>query len=59
MVIVPVNAVQPWKVEVMFVTLAGITGAVVRDVQLTKVYCMFVTRLGITRPDKSVRPEQP
>ena len=32
-----VRLVQPLKVLFMFVTLAGITGAVVRDVQLEKV----------------------
>lgn len=45
--IVPVSEVQPENVPSIFVTLFGITGAVVRAVQPINVKCISVTLLGI------------
>ena len=47
MVIVPERAVHSRKMPYMSVTLSGITGAAVREVQPQKVEFMFVTLLGI------------
>ena len=59
MVIVPLRFMHPSKQFRISVTLEGITGAFVIQVQPWKQAFMYVTLSGIVIPDKSVRLVHP